>query len=306
LVLLVGVIGGVAMGSVAAARRTQSSYPRFLASTNPSDLTVSIYGFGPTAQATLYSPATTAKIAHLPLVRHVESWAGVFAIPLKADGTPNPLPDINIAGSVDGLYFTQDRATPVAGRMANPARADEFVTTPLGASLLGIHVGELVPFGVLSPGDFGQPGLMTNALPAAKRRSLRLVGLVTFNTEVVEAFGEDRLEAISIQCASTGETQKLPAHYLFIFIGAAPGTDWIGPLVERDDKGFIYTGPDLLCDGKPPKSWPLKRDPWLLESSVPGIFVAGDVRYRSIKRVASGVGEGANAVQFIHQYLSSV
>jgi thioredoxin reductase (NADPH) len=129
---------------------------------------------------------------------------------------------------------------------------------------------------------------------------------VEVNTEVVEAFGEDRLEAISIQCASTGETQKLPAHYLFIFIGAAPGTDWIGPLVERDDKGFIYTGPDLLCDGKPPKSWPLKRDPWLLESSVPGIFVAGDVRYRSIKRVASGVGEGANAVQFIHQYLSSV
>jgi thioredoxin reductase (NADPH) len=129
---------------------------------------------------------------------------------------------------------------------------------------------------------------------------------VEVNTQCVEAFGEDRLEAIAINCATSGETQKLPAHYLFIFIGAAPGTEWIGPLLERDEKGFIYTGPDLMCDGKPPKSWPLKRDPWLLEASVPGVFVAGDVRYRSIKRVASGVGEGANAVQFVHQYLSSV
>jgi thioredoxin reductase (NADPH) len=129
---------------------------------------------------------------------------------------------------------------------------------------------------------------------------------VELNSQVVEVSGEDRLETISVFCATTGQTQKLPAHYLFIFIGAAPGTDWLGGIVARDDKGFIYTGPDLMCDGKPPKGWPLERDPWLLEASVPGIFVAGDVRYRSIKRVASGVGEGANAVQFVHQYLSTV
>jgi thioredoxin reductase (NADPH) len=129
---------------------------------------------------------------------------------------------------------------------------------------------------------------------------------VELNSQVVEVSGEDRLETISVFCAATGQTQKLPAHYLFIFIGAAPGTEWLGGIVARDDKGFIYTGSDLMCDGKPPKGWPLERDPWLLEASVPGIFVAGDVRYRSIKRVASGVGEGANAVQFVHQYLSTV
>jgi thioredoxin reductase (NADPH) len=129
---------------------------------------------------------------------------------------------------------------------------------------------------------------------------------VEVNSEVVEVFGDDHLEGISVYCSTSGETQKLPAHYLFIFIGAAPGTEWLAGVVDRDEKGFILTGPDLLCDGKPPKSWPLERDPWLLEASVPGIFVAGDVRYRSIKRVASGVGEGANAVQFVHQYLTTV
>jgi thioredoxin reductase (NADPH) len=129
---------------------------------------------------------------------------------------------------------------------------------------------------------------------------------VELNSEVTEAFGKDRLEAISILCSSSGETQKVPAASLFIFIGAAPQTDWLHGAVERDDKGFILTGADLLRSGKPPRSWSLEREPWLLEASVPGIFVAGDVRYRSIKRVASGVGEGANAVQFVHQYLGSV
>ena len=123
---------------------------------------------------------------------------------------------------------------------------------------------------------------------------------------VVEVFGEEHLEAISIHCATSGETNKVAANSLFIFIGAMPGTEWLAGVPERDEKGFLLSGPDLMRDGKPPKSWPLERDPWLLESSVPGIFVAGDVRYRSVKRVASGVGEGANAVQFVHQYLSAV
>jgi thioredoxin reductase (NADPH) len=129
---------------------------------------------------------------------------------------------------------------------------------------------------------------------------------VELTSEVTETFGKERLEAISILCSSSGETQKVPATSLFIFIGAAPQTEWLHGAVERDDKGFILTGGDLLNSGKPPKSWSLEREPWLLEASVPGIFVAGDVRYRSIKRVASGVGEGANAVQFVHQYLGSV
>jgi thioredoxin reductase (NADPH) len=129
---------------------------------------------------------------------------------------------------------------------------------------------------------------------------------VEYNSQVTEAFGGEHLEAISILCSTSGETQRVPAASLFIFIGAAPGTDWLSGIVERDEKGFILTGQDLMSDGKLPKGWPLERQPWLLEASVPGIFVAGDVRWRSIKRVASGVGEGANAVQFVHQYLGSV
>jgi thioredoxin reductase (NADPH) len=129
---------------------------------------------------------------------------------------------------------------------------------------------------------------------------------VELHTGVVEVFGEEHLEAIAIHCATSGETNKVAANSLFIFIGAMPGTEWLAGVLEREEKGFVLSGPDLMKDGKPPRNWPLERDPWLLETSVPGIFVAGDVRYRSVKRVASGVGEGANAVQFVHQYLSTV
>jgi thioredoxin reductase (NADPH) len=93
---------------------------------------------------------------------------------------------------------------------------------------------------------------------------------------------------------------------LYVFIGAQPRTDWLDGIVERDKYGFILTGPDLIRDGKPPKSWTLERDPGLLETSVPGIFAVGDVRHGSVKRVASGVGEGSIAIQFVHQYLSKV
>ncbi|HTU32729.1 MAG TPA: FAD-dependent oxidoreductase [Candidatus Acidoferrum sp.] len=129
---------------------------------------------------------------------------------------------------------------------------------------------------------------------------------VELNSEIVEVFGENHLEAISVRCSTTREVQRISTNSLFIFIGAQPLTEWLAGVIERDDKGFLLTGPDLLHDGKPPKGWPLERDPWLLEASSPGIFVAGDVRYRSIKRVASGVGEGSSAVQFVHQYLSTV
>ena len=125
-------------------------------------------------------------------------------------------------------------------------------------------------------------------------------------TSVVAVHGESRLSGITIQCAPSGETKDLPATSLFIFIGAQPRTEWLGSLVERDERGFILSGPDLIHDGEKPASWTLGRDPGLLETNVPGIFVVGDVRHGSVKRVASGVGEGAVVVQFMHQYLAKV
>ncbi len=129
---------------------------------------------------------------------------------------------------------------------------------------------------------------------------------VRVNSGVAEAFGEDHLERLTIKNSKTGEEETASARSLFIFIGAAPKTEWLDGVVERDERGFILSGPDLIRDGKRPKNWTEDRDPYLLETSVPGIFVAGDVRYGSVKRVASGVGEGSIAVQFIHRYLAKV
>jgi thioredoxin reductase (NADPH) len=129
---------------------------------------------------------------------------------------------------------------------------------------------------------------------------------VQFATSVVGIDGKDHLESISVHYTKTGKTETLPATNLFIFIGAEPRTDWLDSMVERDERGFIMTGPDLLHGGKRPKGWTLDRDPGLLETNVPGIFAVGDVRHGSVKRVASGVGEGSVAIQFVHQYLSKV
>jgi thioredoxin reductase (NADPH) len=129
---------------------------------------------------------------------------------------------------------------------------------------------------------------------------------VQFHMEVVEAIGKDRLEAIVICNRETNEVKTVPAAAMFIFIGAVPRTELLSGVVQLDRAGFVLTGPALIENGRRPNGWTLKRDPYLLETSVPGIFAAGDVRHSSIKRVASAVGEGAVAVQLIHQYLKTV
>jgi thioredoxin reductase (NADPH) len=121
-------------------------------------------------------------------------------------------------------------------------------------------------------------------------------------TQVVEAMGRERLEALRL-CGPEGELVA-PASSLFVFIGAEPGTCWLPPCILRDEKGFVLAGPDLRVDGKLPEGWREPREPFLLETSLPGVFVAGDVRHGSVKRVASAVGEGSIAVQFAHKYLA--
>jgi thioredoxin reductase (NADPH) len=125
-------------------------------------------------------------------------------------------------------------------------------------------------------------------------------------SRVVEVHGEDHLDSVTIACDASGDTRREEAAALFIFIGAEPRTTWLDSIIERDERGFILTGRDLLPEGKRPKGWTLAREPGLLETNIPGVFAVGDVRHGSIKRVASGVGEGSVAIQFVHQYLSKI
>jgi thioredoxin reductase (NADPH) len=128
---------------------------------------------------------------------------------------------------------------------------------------------------------------------------------VRLHSEVSGARGDGHLEHLTIRDRSTGAQEEVPATWLFVFIGAAPRTEWLGSAVARSRHGFVITGHDLLAPGVSP-SWSLERPPLTLETSVPGVFAAGDVRLESMKRVASAVGEGAMAVASVHGYLATV
>jgi thioredoxin reductase (NADPH) len=128
---------------------------------------------------------------------------------------------------------------------------------------------------------------------------------VRIETEIEECHGDGHLEALTLRHTPTGRSERVDTGHAFVFIGAEPRTDWLDGVLDRDGHGFVVTGPDLLVDGRRPRGWPLDRDPWPLESSVPGVFVAGDVRADSVKRVASAVGDGAMAVTLAHRYLGT-
>jgi thioredoxin reductase (NADPH) len=128
---------------------------------------------------------------------------------------------------------------------------------------------------------------------------------VRLRAEVKQCFGDERLDAVEVVEVAAGRAERLDGHFLFVFIGAAPHTAWLGDLLARDEQGFILTGPDL-----DPKNhlagWPLERAPFLLETNIPGVFASGDVRHASVKRVASAVGEGSVSVHFVHRHLAQL
>jgi thioredoxin reductase (NADPH) len=128
---------------------------------------------------------------------------------------------------------------------------------------------------------------------------------VLTNTVVTSLHGDRTLEAITLKNSRTGQEQTCKTNWLFVCIGGDPRTEWaIEAGLVRDDAGYLVTGPDLLRDGKPPDGWPLNRNPYFLETNMPGMFAAGDVRHGSVKRCASAVGEGAMSVMFVHRYLA--
>ena len=141
-------------------------------------------------------------------------------------------------------------------------------------------------------------------------QQLREIGNISVRTctEVIAAEGSDHLERLTLRDTSTGATEIVDAQWLFLFIGAAPLTEWLDGVVDRDERGFVVAGPDLSAsiDGDRPPGWELDRAPYHLETSVPGVFVAGDARAESAKRVASAVGEGAMAVMLVHRYLEKL
>jgi thioredoxin reductase (NADPH) len=129
---------------------------------------------------------------------------------------------------------------------------------------------------------------------------------IRLQTEMTAVHGSQQLEAVTVRNPETAETDKVPADAVFLYIGANPHSDVVSDVVELSDDGFIVTGPDLFHDGRPPEGWKLKRDPFLMETNIPGIFAAGDVRYNAVRRVASSVGQGSVVIFFVQRYLETV
>ena len=186
-VLLLGFIGGLAMASVAAARRTQSSFPAYLASLNPSDISLITGAWDPSINSTGYNPTLVNTIAHLPHVKHVETYLGLNVQLITKDAAPVVIP-VNVndtLGSLDGLLLDQDRVTVTTGRMPDPRRPDEVVMTASIAKGLGLHVGDVMHMGFYDMADFNLPGFGTASVPPRAKIDVTLVGIVLFADKVV-------------------------------------------------------------------------------------------------------------------------
>jgi len=244
LVLVIGLTGGVALGAAAAARRTESSFPVFLANTNPSDLTVQHFQDG--APANL--PPFARVVTGLPLVQHAESAFEPVGDVLGPNGAPLPASiaaSITMAfvASVDGLYFDQDRVGVLAGRMANPASRDQVMMNARAASLLGLRVGELVPIGFYTDAQAGSPGYGTARVRPVVRIEALITGLVEFNDELVQD-DADRPQGDLLFTPALAKT--------LLAAGTSSGISWYGlkladgagsvPAVEREADARLGSG----------------------------------------------------------------
>ena len=200
IVLLIALLGGLAIGSIAAARRTQSSYPTFLASTNPSTLFVPTANWQPgSPNSAGADPGISSSLLRLPLVRAVENEDNINAQPLGRNGYPLPAPAkadslgisiLNNDGSIDGEFSDQDRLTAIAGRLANPKQANEIMVSSIVAEALSLHVGQVVPIGFYTNAQTTLPGYGTGGTATFKAKAhlamdMKVVGIVTFNNQVV-------------------------------------------------------------------------------------------------------------------------
>ena len=193
IVLLLGLVGGLAMASIAAARRTASSFPVFWASTNPSDLVGATAVLNPTIGSySGYNAAVVKAISRLPHVTQMESQSGIDFLPLQRNGRPLVAPNFyspaagNGYGSVDGMYFDQDKVTVIKGRMADPNRADELMLSPEGAAALGVHVGSVLPVGIYTNAQTQLPGFGTASVKPQRVIDEQVTGIVLFNSTIIE------------------------------------------------------------------------------------------------------------------------